>query len=109
MPIGIGLHTGDVIAGAIGDEERLEFTVLGDTVNLAARIEDLTRDFNLPLLMSEAVYRALPPERRDGGDWAFFSVLSVRGVSGPIELAYLVDMVADPQDAVRRVSAIRAS
>jgi class 3 adenylate cyclase len=88
LAIGIGVHLGDVIIGALGDDERLEFTVLGDTVNVAARIEDLTRDLGLPLLVSEAVYAALPPELRTGHSWALFCVRGVHGLAAPLTLAY---------------------
>ena len=88
LKIGIGLHHGEVLVGAIGDDERLEFTVLGNTVNVAARIEDLTRDLKLPLLVSEDVYAALPPELRNAQTWSRLCVKSVHGLSGPLALAY---------------------
>jgi class 3 adenylate cyclase len=88
LKIGIGLHFGDVLVGAIGDDERLEFTVLGHTVNVAARIEDLTRDLALPLLVSDAVYAALPPAVRGTRIWAQLCVQGVRGIAGPLTLAY---------------------
>lgn len=88
LKIGIGLHHGEVLVGAIGDDERLEFTVLGNTVNVAARIEDLTRDLKLPLLVSEEVYAALPPDFRDTQTWSRLCVQGVRGISGPLGLAY---------------------
>lgn len=53
--IGIGMHVGDVIVGNIGDAQRLEYTVVGDTVNVAARLEALTRDLSVDLIVSQAV------------------------------------------------------
>lgn len=59
--IGIGLHCGEVFSGIIGEEARYEFTVLGDTVNVAARLEQATKVHGVPILASEAVRRAAGP------------------------------------------------
>ena len=59
---GIGIHTGTVLAGNIGGAERLSYALVGDPVNLASRIQGLTKDFKVDILISEATR-----SRLDGG------------------------------------------
>ena len=60
--IGIGAHYGPVVLGDIGDERRLEFAVLGDTVNVASRLEALTRQLACTILASDDLVRAARAE-----------------------------------------------
>jgi adenylate cyclase len=54
IKIGVGIHTGEATCGVVGAERRLEYTLIGDTVNLAARLESTTKEYGVPLLASEA-------------------------------------------------------
>ncbi|MEM6521365.1 MAG: adenylate/guanylate cyclase domain-containing protein [Cyanobacteria bacterium P01_D01_bin.71] len=59
LSIGIGLHSGPIVAGCLGATGRLEFTVIGDTVNVASRLESLTKDWSTPVIISGSTARQL--------------------------------------------------
>jgi len=59
LEIGVGVNTGPVVAGSIGGAGRLNFSVIGDAVNLAARVEAATRDTGDDLLITRTTHEAL--------------------------------------------------
>jgi adenylate cyclase len=85
LALGVGVHTGDVIAGTIGAADRHEYTVIGDAVNVAERLQELTRELGCDVVVSE---HTAALARRAGVDvGASQREVSLRGRSAPIRVA----------------------
>jgi adenylate cyclase len=86
VKVGIGVHWGEALMGTVGDEQRLEFSVIGDAVNIAHRLETLSRDLACDVAASEAIVLKAGAQ---GGDVAGFvprGLQKIRGRAEPVEV-----------------------
>lgn len=84
IEVTIGVHCGEVFAGTVGTQTRMEFTVLGDAVNIAARLQELAKTTSSGLVVSQALLEK--SGQKAGGQWIALENSAIRGRTGRISL-----------------------
>lgn len=84
IAVGIGAHYGEVFAGALGGEQLLEYTVIGDTVNVAERLERLSREVGSAFVISASLLQAAG-DASESAKWRCLPPQQLKGHRKPVE------------------------
>jgi len=92
ISMGVGVHTGDLMLGVVGVDERMENTVISDAVNLSSRLQAITKAFNIGLAISEQAFKEL--EDPGSYKYRFIGKVKVKGKAAPVSVFEIFDGIS---------------
>lgn len=94
IEMGIGINSGEVFVGLLGSAQRINYTVIGDNANLASRLQDLTKTYAWPILISESTYQQV----KDLFDTEFADAVTVKGKTQPVNVYKVLGLKGAPKE-----------
>jgi len=94
IEMGIGINSGEVFVGLLGSAERINYTIIGDNANLASRLQDLTKTYAWPILISESTYQQV----RDEFDTELADAVVVKGKTKPVNVYKVIGFKGAPKE-----------
>jgi len=93
IEMGVGINSGEVFVGLLGSAQRINYTVIGDNANLAARLQDLTKTYAWPILISESTYQQVKAEF----DCELADAVTVKGKTKAVNVYKVVGVKGGPE------------
>lgn len=93
IEMGVGINSGEVFVGLLGSEQRINYTVIGDNANLASRLQDLTKTYAWPVLISESTYQQVKEEF----ETEFADAVTVKGKTKPVNVYKVIGRKDAPE------------
>lgn len=94
IEMGIGINSGEVFVGLLGSAERINYTIIGDNANLASRLQDLTKTYAWPILISESTYQQV----KDEFDTELADAVTVKGKTKPVNVYKVIGYKGAPKE-----------
>ena len=105
IQMGVGMHTGPLIMGITGDEDRMDATTISDSVNIASRLESLTKHYSVNIILSESSLKQI--ERKEGFHLRSLGLVQLKGKREAVEIHECFDSNALP-DMEKKLNTLAA-
>jgi adenylate cyclase len=86
MVHGVGIHSGKALAANMGSPDRMSYLLVGNTVNIASRLQGLNKEFQTETILSQATYEELLPEIINEAEFSALGAVDLKGIKDKIKI-----------------------